>query len=146
MSIALAVAAGTFCAVGVYLMMQRSITRIVLGVGALGNGVNLVVLLTGRTDGEAPIIGRAGRLNDPYPQAFILTAIVIGLAITAFLVALAWRSWTIDGKDTVEDDIEDRRLTAEVQAATHRRAAAARARATSDADADALGVPESEAS
>jgi multicomponent Na+:H+ antiporter subunit C len=113
-SLALAVAAGVFCAVGVYLLMQRSITRIVLGVGALGNGINMIVLMAGRTDGRAPIVGQDGPLNDPYPQAFILTAIVIGLAITAFMVALAWRSWTIDGKDTVEDDIEDRRIMAEV--------------------------------
>ncbi len=98
MSIALALAAGTYCAVGVYLLMQRSMTRIVLGVGALGNGINLLVVLTGRTDGTAPIVGRTGRLNDPYPQAFVLTSIVIGLAVTAFLIALAWRSWTIDGR------------------------------------------------
>jgi multicomponent Na+:H+ antiporter subunit C len=144
MSLALAVAAGTFCAVGVYLLMQRSITRIVLGVGALGNGVNLVVLMSGGTGGTAPIVGRPGPFNDPYPQAFILTAIVIGLAITSFMVALAWRSWTIDGNDNVEDDIEDRRLAAEPQEEAAVRMRAPRGR--SGPDADATGMPESEAS
>ena len=43
----------------------------------------------------------------------MLTAIVIGFALQAFLLALAWRSWTLDGNDDVEDDIEDRRLAAE---------------------------------
>ena len=43
----------------------------------------------------------------------MLTAIVIGFALQAFLLALAWRSWTLDGHDDVEDDIEDRRLAAE---------------------------------
>jgi multicomponent Na+:H+ antiporter subunit C len=45
------------------------------------------------------------------PQALILTAIVIGFGITAFLLALAWRGWTIDGNDDVEDDDEDQRVT-----------------------------------
>ena len=43
----------------------------------------------------------------------MLTAIVIGFALQAFLLALAWRSWTLDGNDDVEDDIEDRRIAAE---------------------------------
>ena len=139
MSAALAVAAGTFCAVGVYLLLQRSMTRIVLGVGALGNGINLLVIVTGRTDGGAPIVGRSGRLNDPYPQAFVLTSIVIGLAVTAFLIALAWRSWTIDGEDTVEDDIEDRLIA-------RRSPAPEPSGSRPDHDDDALGLPQSEAS
>jgi multicomponent Na+:H+ antiporter subunit C len=138
-SAALALAAGTFCAVGVYLLLQRSMTRIVLGVGALGNGINLLVVVTGRTDGGAPIVGRGGRLNDPYPQAFVLTSIVIGLAVTAFLIALAWRSWTIDGEDTVEDDIEDRRIA-------RRSPDPEPSGPRPDHDDDALGLPHSEAS
>lgn len=139
MSAALALAAGTFCAVGVYLLLQRSMTRIVLGVGALGNGINLLVVVTGRTDGGAPIVGRDGPLNDPYPQAFVLTSIVIGLAVTAFLIALAWRSWTIDGEDTVEDDIEDRRIA-------RRSPVPEPPDSRPGHDDDALGLPQSEAS
>jgi multicomponent Na+:H+ antiporter subunit C len=40
----------------------------------------------------------------------VLTAIVIGFAVTSFLLAMAYRAWTIDGSDEVEDDIADRLL------------------------------------
>lgn len=93
---------------GTYLILQRSLTRIVLGLGMLANGVNVVILTVGDRAGEPPFIGREGDFTDPVPQALVLTAIVIGFAMIAFLLALAWRSWTIDGNDSVEDDIEDR--------------------------------------
>jgi multicomponent Na+:H+ antiporter subunit C len=92
---------------GTYLVLQSSLTRIILGIGLLANGVNVLILATGSSPGEAPIIGREGRFTDPVPQALVLTAIVIGFGITAFMLALAWRGWTIDGNDTVEDDAED---------------------------------------
>ena len=110
MSIALAVMTGVLFAVGLYLMTQRSLTRIVIGVGLLGNGVNLLLLVTGGPPGEAPIIGRDGTKADSVPQALVLTSIVIGFALVSFMLALAWRSWTIDGTDDVEDDLEDRRM------------------------------------
>ena len=110
MSIALAVMTGVLFAVGLYLMTHRSLTRIVIGVGLLGNGVNLLLLTTGGPPGEAPIIGREGTKADSVPQAFVLTSIVIGFALVSFMLALAWRSWTIGGTDDVEDDIEDRRI------------------------------------
>lgn len=93
---------------GTYLILQRSLTRIVLGLGMLANGVNVVILTVGDRAGEPPFIGREGEFTDPVPQALVLTAIVIGFAMIAFLLALAWRSWTIDGNDSVEDDVEDR--------------------------------------
>lgn len=96
---------------GTYLVLQSSLTRIILGVGLLANGVNVLILTVSSTPGEPPIIGREGSFTDPVPQALVLTAIVIGFGITAFLLALAWRGWTIDGNDTVEDDAEDRRAT-----------------------------------
>ena len=94
--------------VGAYLLMDRSLTRIALGVGALGNGVNVLIISAGSDVGEAPIIGRDGTLTDPLPQALVLTAIVIGFALLTFLMTLAWRNWTISGNDEVEDDVEDR--------------------------------------
>jgi multicomponent Na+:H+ antiporter subunit C len=103
-----AVLVGVLFAVGSYLLMERSLTRIVLGVGVLGNGVNLLIVVAGGPEGGAPIIGRPGEQSDPLPQALVLTAIVIGFALMAFLLALAWRSWTITDDDEVEDDIEDR--------------------------------------
>lgn len=94
--------------VGAYLLMDRSLTRIALGVGVLGNGVNVLIISAGSDVGEAPIIGRDGTLTDPLPQALVLTAIVIGFALLTFLMTLAWRNWTISGNDEVEDDVEDR--------------------------------------
>lgn len=94
--------------VGAYLLMDRSLTRIALGVGVLGNGVNVLIISAGSDAGEAPIIGRDGTLTDPLPQALVLTAIVIGFALLTFLMTLAWRNWTISGNDEVEDDVEDR--------------------------------------
>jgi len=103
-----AVLAGVLFAVGSYLLMERSLTRIVLGVGVLGNGVNLLIVAAGGPPGSAPIVGRLDAQADPLPQALVLTAIVIGFALMAFLLALAWRGWTITDDDEVEDDIEDR--------------------------------------
>ena len=98
-------------AVGSYLLMERSLTRVALGVGVIGNGVNVLIIASGSEPGEAPIIGREGVLTDPLPQALVLTAIVIGFALLTFLMTLAWRSWTITGNDEVEDDVEDRMIT-----------------------------------
>ncbi len=94
-------------AVGSYLLMERSLTRVALGVGVIGNGVNVLIIASGSESGEAPIIGRQGELTDPLPQALVLTAIVIGFALLTFLMTLAWRNWTITGNDEVEDDVED---------------------------------------
>lgn len=110
MSLSLVVLIGVLFGTGTYLLLHRTLTRIVLGVAMLGNGVNVLILATGARSGDAPIIGRDGPFTDSVPQALVLTAIVIGFALTAFLLALAWRNWTIDGNDTVEDDLEDRRI------------------------------------
>jgi multicomponent Na+:H+ antiporter subunit C len=113
MSISIVVLIGVLFASGTYLVLQRSLTRIILGVGMLANGVNVVILGIGSRPGESPIIGREGEFADPVPQALVLTAIVIGFGVVAFLLALAWRGWTIDGNDAVEDDDEDRRVASE---------------------------------
>ncbi|CAB4641491.1 unannotated protein [freshwater metagenome] len=110
MSAALIVLIGVLFASGTFLLLQRSLTRIILGVGIMANAVNVLILSIGARAGEAPIIGRDGEFTDPVPQALVLTAIVIGFGITAFLLALAWRGWTIDGNDDVEDDDEDKRV------------------------------------
>lgn len=115
MSLSLLVLVGVLFAVGTYLLMERSLTRIALGVGVLGNGVNVLLVITGSRPGRAPIIGQEGELTDPLPQALVLTAIVIGFALLAFLLALAWRNWTITGNDEVEDDVEDRLIKSRVE-------------------------------
>jgi len=107
-SVSLLVLVGVLFAVGTYLLMERSLTRIALGVGVLGNGVNVLLVIVGSRPGRAPIVKAGGEMTDPLPQALVLTAIVIGFALLAFLLALAWRNWTITENDEVEDDVEDR--------------------------------------
>ncbi len=113
MSAALVLLVAVLFGTGTYLVMNRSLTRIVLGVGLLGNGVNVLIVAASSRSGAAPIVGRDGTPTDSVPQALVLTAIVIGFAIVSFLVALAWRNWTIAGDDSVEDDVEDRRVARE---------------------------------
>jgi|GEM_PF-174792 len=111
-SLVLVVTIAVLVAVGVYLILERSLTRIIIGVVLLGNGVNLLLLLSGGRAGGPPIIDLtpAEEMSDPLPEALILTAIVITLGMTAFLLALAYRSWQLNGHDEVQDDIEDRRI------------------------------------
>jgi multicomponent Na+:H+ antiporter subunit C len=110
-TLVLVVAVGVLVGCGVTLLLERSLTRILLGVILLGNGVNALVLMAGRA-GAAPVVGvaPAGRMSDALPQAMILTAIVITFGLTAFLLAVSYRSWYLTGDDEVPDDIEDRQI------------------------------------
>lgn len=128
-NVVLVVTIAALSAVGVYLILERSLTRVLLGVILVSNAVNLLFLVAGGEAGGAPIIGQSdeGDMSDPLPQAMVLTAIVITLGMTAFLLAMAYRSWQLNGHDEVQDDLEDRRIA--------RRAAADQA-AYADADTD----------
>lgn len=99
-------------AAGVYLLLERSLTRVMLGIIMIGNGVNLLFLVAGGRAGGPPIIGQTpeDEMSDPLPQAMVLTAIVITLGISAFLVTMAYRSWQLTRHDEVQDDLEDRRV------------------------------------
>ena len=111
MSIAVVLGIGVLFSVGVYLLLQRNLTRVLVGLGVLAHGVNLMILSSSARIGSAPIVdGREGPISDPLPQALILTAIVIAFAVTAFLLALAVRAWAATSEDLVEDDLEDRRI------------------------------------
>jgi multicomponent Na+:H+ antiporter subunit C len=114
---------------GVYLVLERSLSRVLVGLIMIGNGVSIAFLVAGGPAGRAPIVEKDGvttGLSDPLPQAMVLTAIVITLATTAFVLAMAYRSWQLNGHDDVQDDVEDdtiRRLastdvTSEAYAAT----------------------------
>lgn len=111
-SLALVVVAAALTAVGVYLVLERSLTRVLLGVIFLSNAVNVVLLISGGRAGGAPIVDYTDEesMSDPLPQALILTAIVITLGMTAFLLAMAYRSWQLNQHDEVQDDVEDRRV------------------------------------
>jgi multicomponent Na+:H+ antiporter subunit C len=110
-TLVLVVAVGVLVATGVMLLLERSLSRILLGIILLGNGVNLLILLGGRAGG-APLVGStpAGGMSDALPQAMVLTAVVITFGLTAFLLAVAYRSWYLSGDDEVQDDLEDRQI------------------------------------
>jgi multicomponent Na+:H+ antiporter subunit C len=107
MELVVAIVAGVLVAGGIYLMLSRALIRLVLGVVLLGNGVNLLILTAGRlTHATSPIvpIGQsqpvAGAAN-PLPQALILTAIVIGFALFAYLAVLTFRAYqSLDADDS----------------------------------------------
>ena len=120
-NLTLAVLIGVLYASGTYLLLQRTLTRVVLGLGLLSHGANLLLLAAGGPSGAVPFVGRtAGPAGagtaDPLPQAMVLTAIVITFGVTAFLLALAFRSWVLTGEDLVQDDVEDRRVAANERA------------------------------
>ena len=103
---------GGLYAAGVYLLLDRSLTRVLLGFLLLGNATNLLLLSTGGPAGLAPILGVAepAEMSDPLPQAFVLTAIVITFGISAFLLAMIYRSWRLVRQEVVGIDEEDRRV------------------------------------
>lgn len=128
MSLTLVVLIAVLFGTGVYSMLHRSLTRIIVGIALLGNGVNLLIVTAGSRPGGVPLVGHLEGATDAIPQALVLTAIVIGFAVQTFLLALAWRNWTIDGNDDVEDDLEDRRVAVARQRAIERADAAAESR------------------
>jgi multicomponent Na+:H+ antiporter subunit C len=113
MIVVLVLAVAILYGTGVYLLLQRNLSRIVIGLALLGHGANLLLLMAGGRAGEAPLIGgEGGPYSDPLPQALALTAIVITFGVSAYLLAMAFRSWTLTRADEVEDDVEDRRIAA----------------------------------
>lgn len=122
MTVALALAVGGLFAAGTWLLLQRNLTRILLGLALLAHGANLLLLAAGGRAGVAPFVGstEGAPVADPVPQALALTAVVISFGLTAFLLALAYRSWTLTGEDEVEDDPEDRRIAALAERERHR--------------------------
>ena len=123
MTVLFAVTAGILCACGTYLVLGRQLSRVVIGIALMGQGVNMIVILAGGEGGEPAFVGGdATRFADPLPQALVLTAIVITFGVISFLLALAFRSWRVTGDDEVEDDIEDRRIAREAPYAAERSA------------------------
>lgn len=111
MTLVLAVTVGALYAIGSWLLMQRSLTRIVIGLAILGHGANLLLLAAGGRAGGVPLAGTdPATTSDPLPQALALTAVVITFGVSGFLLSMAYRSWRQRRDDTVEDDLEDRRL------------------------------------
>ncbi|MEO6627300.1 MAG: NADH-quinone oxidoreductase subunit K [Aquihabitans sp.] len=109
MTTLLAFAAAALFAIGTYLVMQRKLSRVIIGIGLITHGANILLITAGRR-GRSPLVGRSDpdTFADPLPQALALTAIVISFGVTALLLALAYRSWLLSDDDEIADDIEDR--------------------------------------
>jgi len=105
--------AASLFAIGTYLLLQRKLSRIIVGLGLLSHGANVLFVNSGRRGIPALIgSGDPGDFADPVPQALVLTAIVISFGTTALLLALAYRSWLLTSDDEVADDVEDRMVGA----------------------------------
>jgi len=101
---------------GIAVMLERSLTRVLIGFLLVGNAVNILMYLMSGAPGLAPILGEGvdeGEISDPLPQAFVLTAIVINLGITAFMLALIYRSWWLAQLGAKGDLVDDEAELAE---------------------------------
>lgn len=103
MEILLASAIGLLAAAGVYLCLRARTFAVVLGLTLLSYAVNLFVFVAGGIRiGQPPIVGAAVAMADPLPQALVLTAIVIGFGMTAYLVVLSIRARAATASDHVD--------------------------------------------
>ncbi|WP_117000415.1 sodium:proton antiporter [Desertimonas flava] len=110
MSILLAAAAATLFGIGTYLVLQRKLSRIIIGLGLLSHGANTLLMTSGH-GGIEPLIGVEGAdMADPLPFALALTTIVITFGVSALLLAMAFRSWVLTRDDEVENDVSDQRV------------------------------------
>jgi multicomponent Na+:H+ antiporter subunit C len=104
----LSILTGLLFALGVYLLLRRSLVQVLLGIMFLSHAANLVIFVSGGLSRDvAPIIQADGSLPegtyaDPLPQALILTAIVIGFGLLAFALALVLRAQSRLGTDDVD--------------------------------------------
>ena len=108
MEIILAIVVGVLYAGGLYLMMRRSIVKLIIGLALLGHAVNLLIFTIGRLNHNQPPLIPAGAeqmtgsFADPLPQALILTAIVIGFGVQAFALVLLKRVYQTMGTDDLK--------------------------------------------
>ncbi|MCQ4348465.1 Na+/H+ antiporter subunit C [Pseudomonas stutzeri] len=108
MEVLFAVAIGILTASGVYLLLRARTFPVVLGLTLVSYAVNLLLFAMGRLHtGKPAVIGAAESYTDPLPQALVLTAIVIGFAMTAYVVALALRGQAALGSDHVDGRADD---------------------------------------
>ncbi len=105
MELLIAIVIGVLYASGIYMMLRRSLVKLIIGLILIGNGANLLIFLLGRiTKGAPPIISSnqttLGEIYaDPIPQALILTAIVISFGLQAFAIILIKRAYKVAKTD-----------------------------------------------
>ena len=108
MEILLAVVIGILYASAIYLLLRRSLVKLLIGLALLTHATNLLIFTAaGLSHGGPPVIGAdadvlAAGSADPLPQALILTAIVISLGVMAFALALASRVYRVTGSDDLD--------------------------------------------
>jgi len=111
MNVLLAVVAGFLVAAGLYMMMRRSMIKLVIGLALLSHAAHLLIFTAGGVvRGQSPLIAEQEKklpppYADPLPQALILTAIVISFGVLAFSIALMHRAH----RETQIDDLDDSR-------------------------------------
>jgi multicomponent Na+:H+ antiporter subunit C len=108
MEIMLALLVGTLTTVGVYLLLRRSLMKLVLGIIFLSNAVNLTIFISaGLMKGKPAFVtaesANAAEMSDPLPQALILTAIVISFGLVAFTLALKYKYFSLSNTDDLDD-------------------------------------------
>ncbi len=109
MEVLLAIVIGLLYAAGVYLLLRRSIVKLILGIMFFSHATNLLIFVAGGLHKGKPQFGSDGLTavsanpTDPLPQALILTAIVIGFGITAFFLALMYRFYQATGTEDLDE-------------------------------------------
>lgn len=105
MFVLLSIVIGVLYAAGLYMMLSRSIVKLIFGLVLLSHAANLLIFTGGGlVRAIAPLIPEDGKTApegaaDPVPQALVLTAIVIGFALTAFAAVLVKRTYQAVGTD-----------------------------------------------
>ena len=109
MELLLIILIGVLYATGIFMMLRRSMVKLLIGLILLGNGANMLIfVLGGITRGKPPIIGEgekilSGIYADPIPQSLILTAIVISFGLQAFAIVLLKRVYVLIETDDLND-------------------------------------------
>ena len=105
----LALLIGILYATGIYLILRRSIVKLILGIAFLSQASNLLLLWSGGLEiSKPPILGEGvTSVSDPLPQALVLTAIVISFGLLAFFLVLISRAFEVTQSDDLDDYIEE---------------------------------------
>ncbi|WP_020007810.1 Na(+)/H(+) antiporter subunit C [Salinicoccus albus] len=105
MELIIIILSGILIGASVYLILSKSVLRIIIGTSTLAHGVHLMLLTMGELKrGNVPVLdAEVSSYADPLPQALMLTAIVISFALTAFLLAVAIKTYRELGTDNVEE-------------------------------------------
>ena len=107
MEIVMAILVGVLYTSGVYMLLRRSILKFIIGIIFLSNATNLLVFLSaGLVRGNPAFLDEQakeiGQFADPLPQALVLTAVVIGLGIVVYLLAVKYRFFNETGTDDLD--------------------------------------------